>query len=558
MSDATTAEQTKAEQTKSEKNGERELTCFVVIGFGKKTDYATGRVLDLDLTYSKLIKPAFEAAGIQCFRAIDVNVSGSIDVLMYRWIFQADFVVADLSTMNANVFYELGVRYAQKPSTTLIMAENGIFEKLPFDLSHTIIYGYEHLGEEIADAEVERFVPLLTRQIEKLKADPPVSPGDSPVFTYLQGMKVPEWRDATERIAELEEMLAGREQLEAALESGTVDMEMVQHQAISALLDTAEEAKNRKDYPTAIALYKAAIDNAQKSARAAEEAASEATVGPQPKVKIDVSLWQRLALVTYKQVEKHDPDDPAANQEAIEALEEAMAILNRECDAKVSTDPETLGLSGAVNKRLYERTGERKYFKRSVGFYERGFYIKQDHYNGINVAFMYTMDAARLAEQGETFDAIVNYGHANIIRAKVAEICEDMIADSERFARLKEPEWVYQSLWEAYFGMGRLEAAEELEPTIENVSPDFAIDTWHSQREKLGNAIGRFKELVDLDGGAAPVAPPAEVELVDQAPVLAQPEPTVTRRRGEPISVDLGDLRDRRVRSVEVKVEFSD
>ena len=91
-----------------------ELTCFVVIGFGTKTDYATGRSLNLDLTYEKLIKPAFDKVGIRCFRAIDVNVTGSIDKLMYQWIFQADFVVADLSTMNANVFYELGVRaYAQ-------------------------------------------------------------------------------------------------------------------------------------------------------------------------------------------------------------------------------------------------------------------------------------------------------------------------------------------------------------------------------------------------------------------------------------------------------------
>jgi hypothetical protein len=36
---------------------ERQLTCFVVTGFGNKTDYSTGRVLNLDKTYEQLIRP---------------------------------------------------------------------------------------------------------------------------------------------------------------------------------------------------------------------------------------------------------------------------------------------------------------------------------------------------------------------------------------------------------------------------------------------------------------------------------------------------------------------
>ena len=44
-----------------DKASNADLNCFVVIGFGRKPDPATGRVLDLDKTYTKLIKPAFEA-----------------------------------------------------------------------------------------------------------------------------------------------------------------------------------------------------------------------------------------------------------------------------------------------------------------------------------------------------------------------------------------------------------------------------------------------------------------------------------------------------------------
>ena len=67
--------------------------CFVIIGYGKKTSYATGlaRVLDLDQTYKFLIKPVFDALNIPCYRAIDKNVNGSIDALMLQEIKDAKF-----------------------------------------------------------------------------------------------------------------------------------------------------------------------------------------------------------------------------------------------------------------------------------------------------------------------------------------------------------------------------------------------------------------------------------------------------------------------------------
>ena len=52
------------------------------MGFGKKTDYPTGRVLDLDKSYKYIIKPASEAAGYQCIRADEIQHSGNINVPM--------------------------------------------------------------------------------------------------------------------------------------------------------------------------------------------------------------------------------------------------------------------------------------------------------------------------------------------------------------------------------------------------------------------------------------------------------------------------------------------
>ena len=96
-------------------------TCFVVMGFGKKTDFASGRTLDLDKSYRNLIKPAVEACGLRCVRADEIRHAGVIDVPMYEHLLGADVVVADLSTANANAFYELGVRHVMSSNGTVLI-----------------------------------------------------------------------------------------------------------------------------------------------------------------------------------------------------------------------------------------------------------------------------------------------------------------------------------------------------------------------------------------------------------------------------------------------------
>eukprot|EP00825_Cyclidium_porcatum_P034023 TRINITY_DN35909_c0_g1_i1.p1 TRINITY_DN35909_c0_g1~~TRINITY_DN35909_c0_g1_i1.p1 ORF type:complete len:133 (-),score=21.35 TRINITY_DN35909_c0_g1_i1:11-409(-) len=84
--------------------------CFVIMGFGKKTDFSTGKTLDLDKTYKNIIHPAVGNAGFQCIRADEIQDSGIIDRSMYALLMHADLVIADISTYNPNVIYELGIR----------------------------------------------------------------------------------------------------------------------------------------------------------------------------------------------------------------------------------------------------------------------------------------------------------------------------------------------------------------------------------------------------------------------------------------------------------------
>jgi hypothetical protein len=101
-------------------------TCFVIQGFGKKTDFESGRTLDLDASYAVINEAVTAVPGFSCVRADEIDQSGHIEKLMYERLLGADLVIADLSTSNVNAFYELGVRFALRPRATIVVAENKI------------------------------------------------------------------------------------------------------------------------------------------------------------------------------------------------------------------------------------------------------------------------------------------------------------------------------------------------------------------------------------------------------------------------------------------------
>ncbi len=107
--------------------------CFVVIPFGKKPD-SGGSIINFDSVYEKVISPAVQNPRLEPIRADEEKVGGIIHKPMFERLILCEYAVADLSTANANVFYELGIRHAVRPrSTILIYAAGGT--QLPFDLS---------------------------------------------------------------------------------------------------------------------------------------------------------------------------------------------------------------------------------------------------------------------------------------------------------------------------------------------------------------------------------------------------------------------------------------
>src|SRR5687767_15206621 len=120
--------------------------CFVVMPFGVKPD-GRGGSIDFDAVYEDLIVPAVARADLQPLRADQELVGGIVHKPMFERLILCDYAVADLTTANANVFYELGVRHAVRPaSTALIFSEKS---RLPFDVAllRALPYGVNAAGE---------------------------------------------------------------------------------------------------------------------------------------------------------------------------------------------------------------------------------------------------------------------------------------------------------------------------------------------------------------------------------------------------------------------------
>ena len=154
--------------------------CFVIMGYGEKPDYPRNRLLNLDKTYNAIIKPAVKNAGYECIRSDEIQHSGLIDYPMYKNLLEAKLVIADISTLNANALYELGIRYGVRAFSTIIMAQED--EQIPFDISHINICRYKHSGNDIDYSEVVRCQKKLEELIKTVSENKKI---DSPFYAHM-------------------------------------------------------------------------------------------------------------------------------------------------------------------------------------------------------------------------------------------------------------------------------------------------------------------------------------------------------------------------------------
>jgi len=159
--------------------------CFVLMPFGKKRN-AAGTEVNFDAVYADLIAPAAEAAGLEPIRADHEAVGGLIHKPMYERLILCDYAIADLTTANANVFYELGLRHAARPCSTVLMyPKDG--NRLPFDVGSLRTLPYE-LGAHGAPANAAEDKAVLVQiLLDARQAVADASATDMPIFQFVEG-----------------------------------------------------------------------------------------------------------------------------------------------------------------------------------------------------------------------------------------------------------------------------------------------------------------------------------------------------------------------------------
>lgn len=140
-----------------------EKTCFVIMPIADHPDYETGH---FDRVYNYLIKPACISAGYKPIRADDTKASNLIMFDILKKITQCDMAICDISSRNANVFYELGLRQAFNKKT--IMITDGRLPA-PFDIS---AFRYVPYSPTLRVDTVEREKPAIVNMLKETQSLP--------------------------------------------------------------------------------------------------------------------------------------------------------------------------------------------------------------------------------------------------------------------------------------------------------------------------------------------------------------------------------------------------
>ncbi len=338
--------------------------CFVDMPFGQKPDLKSGVVVDFDQIYNKAIKPAIEECGLEALRGDEERTGGIIHGAMFARLLLAEFVVADLTLANPNVFYELGIRHAAKPFTTVPIFAN--VSALPFDVALVRAVGYQLKKGKLTKAAAQKLKSQLAKRL--WDAISGATTHDSPLFQLIPkfpGIDLPDevtetFKDRIRQAEEFREMLSSaraqplREEREALLKirRDLGDLKTVQR---SLLIELMSSFRDAEAFEELVELY-------------------NSFPGP---LKDYVIAKQQFALALNR---RNQSDD----------RERALRILN-ELLKNRGPDSETLGVKGRIHKDTYKEATQAGRITAAAALddaieaYTKGFEADpRDYYPGVN------------------------------------------------------------------------------------------------------------------------------------------------------------------------------
>jgi hypothetical protein len=355
--------------------------CFVDMPFGKKPDLKSGIVVDFDQIYNTAIKPAIEQCGLEALRGDEERTGGIIHSAMFARLLLSEFVVADLTLANANVFYELGIRHAAKPFTTVPILANVC--TLPFDVALVRAVRYDLKKGKLTRTSAQQLQAELAKRLGA--AIDGVAMNDSPLFQLIPkfpGIDLPDEVTETfkERLRYVEEF---RETLSTACSQPTpqekrdallkIQRDLGEPKVVprSVLIELLSSFRDAEAFENLVALYNAFPDN----------------------LKDYVVAKQQFALALNRR------NQPGDRQTALRILDDLLK--NR------GADSETLGIKGRIHKDIYKEAAQAKKITASaalddaISAYTKGFEADpRDYYPGVNAINLLILkgDAAALKE----------------------------------------------------------------------------------------------------------------------------------------------------------------
>ena len=345
--------------------------CFVLMPFGRKPD-GTGRTIDFDAVYQDIIAPAVEDAGMEPIRADHEEIGGSIHKPMFERLMLCDYAVADVTSANPNVYYELGIRHALRPrSTVLIFAENTI---LPFDIAAQRGTPY-HLNEQGNLTEIPGDRGLVAKSLRTAHEK---EHDDSPLFQLIDDMPRLEVDHAKTDI--FRDQVAVAEDYKAALAA-----------ARKQGIDAVRSVCNQPGLADLRNVAAGVIVDMMLSFRA---------LGSRDGCAEMVALYERMPKAIQHTRLVREQLGFALNR--IGDAKEAESVLS-EIIAEYGPSSETNGLLGRVYKDLWEqaktdgrRMEARGFLKRAIATYRAGFEADwRDPYPGINAVTLMEMTDPR-------------------------------------------------------------------------------------------------------------------------------------------------------------------